>query len=92
MEIKPGYRWYGEPGLGPDRYHEYCEKSHLSEKLKIKLLRNMQQYDSDFFETKNSNLDIQHNNNFTKKKSGKNICYELPYWGKFSGVINEKNS
>lgn len=92
LEIKPGYRWYGEPGLYADKYKEYFKRSGINEDLKKDFVKHISKFESSFFTTENPNLDIRHDNNFTGRKKGREYCTELPYWGKFSEVVDEANS
>jgi hypothetical protein len=40
------------------------------------------------FRTEIPNLDIRHTSNFSRGRRGKDVFYELPYWGKLSEVLN----
>ena len=82
LEIKHGYRWYGEPGLFADKYREYFKRSGISEELKNKFLRHISKFKSSFFTTEDPNVDIRHNSNFTGKKKGRDTCLEIPYWSR----------
>lgn len=44
-------------------------------------------YRHERFKTKIPNIDIRHGSNFTGPRRGGKRRYELPYWGKFEGVI-----
>jgi hypothetical protein len=50
--------------------------------------KDINQYHAVSFKTNICNLDIRHDNNFSGGKRGKYRRYELPYWGKFSEVVN----
>jgi hypothetical protein len=45
----------------------------------------------EIFRTKQSNLDIRHDSNFTGPKRGKKRCYELEPWGRFEDFLNGKS-
>ena len=48
------------------------------------------EWTAETFHTKLPNLDIRDRMNFSGQRRGDNRCYELPYWGRFDDVINEK--
>ena len=63
-----------------------CYKSvaHIREKLKEYIAK----YKGENWNSKISNIDIRHKDNFTKNRRGKKRLYELPYWGKMEDVLN----
>lgn len=93
LKVEKGLRWYGEPGLTSDQFKEYVRRAYISstsgksKQLQFYLNQYITKYNSEFFESKNPNLDIRHSSNFTGPKRGKNRCYELPYWGEFRLII-----
>lgn len=57
--------------------------AHIREKLKEYILN----FKGANWKSKLPNIDIRHNNNFTKNRRGRKRTYELPYWGKMEDVI-----
>jgi hypothetical protein len=57
------------------------------EYLRPFLDKHLKKFKSEFFKTKNPNIDIRHFNNFTGPRRGKSRCYSIPYWGKFEGIL-----
>ncbi len=45
-------------------------------------------YRAEAFRTQIPCLDIRHGNNFSGNRRARDRRYELPYWGKFKGVLN----
>ena len=73
-----------EPGVCDHRPEFIEAKKEWCEKLGLTYER----FKSEFFETKISNIDIRHNNNFSSPGSfprSEQFTFELPYWGKFNG-------
>lgn len=81
----------GEPGVVSERAMKKARDAALSGKpiqLQRYLNDYLRKYTSEAFKTGIPNLDIRHASNFTGPKRGKMRRYELPYWGRFEGVIN----
>ncbi|MCP4648829.1 MAG: hypothetical protein GY853_01935 [PVC group bacterium] len=53
--------------------------------------KNPKSYRAVAFRTAVSNLDIRHENNFSRRPKSNNRCYNIFYWGKFEGHRNEQN-
>lgn len=90
-----GIRWAGEPGVirsaASDLLVQKAAKWATGPKgisLTVFLENHLRKYKAIPFQNKGINLDIRHGTNFTGPRRGKNRCYELPYWGKFTDVMN----
>jgi hypothetical protein len=57
--------------------------------IKAKLKDYIEQYQGATWQTKIPNIDIRHEQNFTKNRRGRKRCYELPYWGTMAEVLNK---
>lgn len=95
LKVEKGLRYYGEPGLISDKFKDYVNRAFKStvsgdsKQLQWYLRDYVNKYKSESFMTEQPNLDIRHSSNFTGAKRGKKRCFEIPYWGKFSEVIDE---
>jgi hypothetical protein len=56
---------------------------HVREKLKEYITK----YKGENWRSTIPNIDIRHDNNFTKNRRGSKRTYELPYWGKMEDVL-----
>ncbi len=99
FEIRKGQAGACEPGVCDDReafvraksdwiekkYLELCEKD-----VRYKDIGKEKKYKAEAFRTKLPNLDVRHGGNFSGMRFGKNKTYILPYWGKFSLLMEAK--
>lgn len=90
LKVAQGLHFYGEPGVKSKQFEKaFVEASSgRSSQLQAYLKDYVSKYSSAFFRTELPNLDIRHGSNFTGPKRGTKRRYELPYWGKFSEVMN----
>ncbi len=58
--------------------------AHIREKLK----KYIKDYEGKNWRTELPNIDIRHQNNFTKNRRGTHRCYKLPYWGTMEDIFN----
>ena len=68
---------------------QYDEYEHYYNILKS-AGKDLGSYSDESFSTVNPNLDIRHGHNFTGNKKSRNRCFEIPYWGKFSDIMESK--
>lgn len=88
LHVAKKSRWHGEPGTAEQALKAFVEASSgRPTQLQRYLKEYVTRYDSRFFCTERSNLDIRHGGNFTGPKRGKKRTYSLPYWGTFADVI-----
>jgi hypothetical protein len=85
FEIRKGQPGACEPGVCNDR-QAFIEAK--AQEAKQKDLGKEDKYTAMGFRTTLPNLDIRHGNNFSGNRRTKKIREELPYWGRFSDVIN----
>ena len=57
---------------------------HVREKLKVYITK----YEGKNWNTKIPNIDIRHDNNYTKNRRGMKRRYKLPYWGTMEDIWN----
>src|SRR3990167_4043889 len=55
--------------------------------IRKKLEEYVYKYEGKNWSTKNPNVDIRHNNNFTKNRRGIKRTYEIPYWKKMDDIF-----
>lgn len=71
-----------EPGVCDDR------KEYIDTLAQFKDLgKEIGRWKTQSFKTILPNLDIRHGKNFTGKKHGRNLCYELAPWGKLETIL-----
>ena len=82
-------RRLGEPGAFVPDIVKGAQIATSGSKLYLRpfLDKHLKKFKSEFFKTKNPNIDIRHKNNFTGPRRGKNRCFSIPYWGEFSKII-----
>jgi hypothetical protein len=95
IEIMSDENWkrrYPGGRVGEAGHMDYHHAMRLSQGKSLRNARKLlQSYIADFkgenFRTIKPNIDIRHQDNFTKNRRGKKRTYELPYWGKVGDVI-----
>lgn len=89
LRVERGLHWYGEPGVVSEQFRlAFVEASSgRPTQLQRYLKDYVTKYESEFFATRNPNLDIRHGSNFTGPKRGKMRTYDLPFWGRFENLF-----
>jgi hypothetical protein len=83
--MKDYAKWFGS---GSAQRHSKFATSEHAVHLEKYIEGHVTKWSHSIFSTIYPNLDIRHGSNFTGPKRGKKRCYEIPYWGKWSNVIN----
>ena len=89
LKVERGIRWHSEPGVIDTKLRKAFVEANSGRPTQLQryLKDYVTKYDHRLFSTPYPSLDIRHSTNFTGPRRGKHRTYEIPYWGKWSDVI-----